>query len=454
MTLQQLSEVFAKSNGVPKKTSEIFVKYLFDTVEEGLLADGVVKVKGWGTFKLVDIGARESISVSTGERVLIPGYKKVTFIPEDILLGAENERNIVIPEESENEIMVADVEGVDKNVEQKSEREVCSDLDNKLNEDVILPDVTEQKSDDFSGIDLLISTPECIEGAKEDLWKARNVATTMRAKAEQAINLAKNAEREVLRLEALIESLENNKSADVRVQASDAINLESNTVETENSCEINDTICEKEHRYNVTSANSESEKKKEVSCGEVSCGEASCGGEERKNKKKWFWVLLLIFFILVCITGYYWFFVHAENVGSSEDVVVETKDEMTIEEPIVEVTLDSILLDSLSVSEKTDTSAINETVTVGVIDNIEKESLIDKEKTLNADTVQQDLTKSYVKQESSLVKPDKYVLKEGETLTMLARRFYGSPDYVVDIINANNFSDPDNVHVGAIVVLP
>jgi hypothetical protein len=296
---------------------------------------------------------------------------------------------------------------------------------------------------------LLISTPECIEGAKEDLWKARNVATTMRAKAEQAINLAKNAEREVLRLEALIESLENNKSADVRVQVSDAINLESNTVETENSSEINDTICEKEHRYNVTSVNSESEKREEVSC-----GEASCGGEERKNKKKWFWVLLLIFFILVCITGYYWFFVHAENVESSEDVVVEAKDEMTIEEPIVEVTLDSILLDSLSVSEKTDTSAINETVTVGVIDNIEKESLIDKEKTLNADTVQQDLTKSYEKQESSLVKPDKYVLKEGETLTMLARRFYGSPDYVVDIINANNFSDPDNVHVGAIVVLP
>lgn len=449
MTLQQLSEVFAKSNGVPKKTSEIFAKYLFDTVEEGLLADGVVKVKGWGTFKLVDIGARESISVSTGERVLIPGYKKVTFIPEDILLGTENEKDIVISEESENEIMVANVEGVDKNVEQKSEREVCSDLDNKLNEDVILPDVPEQKNDDFSGIDLLISTPECIEGAKEDLWKARNVATTMRAKAEQAINLAKNAEREVLRLEALIESLENNKSADVRVQASDAINLDSNTVETENSSEINDTICEKEHRYNVTSVNSESEKKEEVSC-----GEASCGGEERKNKKKWFWVLLLISFILVCITGYYWFFVHAENVESSEDVVVETKDEMTIEEPIVEVTLDSILLDSLSVSEKTDTSAINETATVGVVDNIEKESLIDKEKTLNADTVQQDLTKSYVKQESSLVKPDKYVLKEGETLTMLARRFYGSPDYVVDIINANNFSDPDNVHVGAIVVLP
>lgn len=441
MTLQQLSEVFAKSNGVPKKTSEIFVKHLFDTVEEGLLADGVVKVKGWGTFKLVDMGARESISVSTGERVLIPGYKKVTFIPEDILLDTDNEKDVMISEESEGEIMDSDVE---IEIEQNSEREVCSDLEAKLNEEVILTDVPEQKSDDFSGIDLLISTPECIEGAKEDLWKARNVATTMRAKAEQAINLAKNAEREVLRLEALIESLENNKSADVRVQASDAINLESNTVETENSSEINDTICEKEHRYNVTSVNSESEKK----------GEVSCGGEERKNKKKWFWVLLLIFFIFVCITGYYWFFVHAENVESSEDVVVETKDEMTIEEPIVEVTLDSILLDSLSVSEKTDTSAINETATVGVVDNIEKESLIDKEKTLNADTVQQDLTKSYEKQESSLVKPDKYVLKEGETLTMLARRFYGSPDYVVDIINANNFSDPDNVHVGAIVVLP
>ena len=251
MTLQQLSEVFAKSNGVPKKTSEIFVKHLFDTVEEGLLADGVVKVKGWGTFKLVDMGARESISVSTGERVLIPGYKKVTFIPEDILLDTDNEKDVMISEESEGEIMDSDVE---IEIEQNSEREVCSDLEAKLNEEVILTDVPEQKSDDFSGIDLLISTPECIEGGKEDLWKARNAAATMRAKAEQAINLAKNAEREVLRLETLIENLENNKSSEVYVPTSGSIDLMNNTVENESSGDISSVSCDVEHVYDAAAS--------------------------------------------------------------------------------------------------------------------------------------------------------------------------------------------------------
>jgi hypothetical protein len=58
---------------------------MFDTVLEGVMSDGVVKIKGLGTFKLVDVGQRESVSVSTGERLLIPGYKKVNFIPEETL---------------------------------------------------------------------------------------------------------------------------------------------------------------------------------------------------------------------------------------------------------------------------------------------------------------------------------------------------------------------------------
>ena len=79
MTLQQFSELFAKSNGITKKTSETFIRHMFDSVLEGVMSDGVVKIKGLGTFKLVDVGQRESVSVSTGEHLLIPGYKKVNF---------------------------------------------------------------------------------------------------------------------------------------------------------------------------------------------------------------------------------------------------------------------------------------------------------------------------------------------------------------------------------------
>ena len=50
--------------------------------------------------------------------------------------------------------------------------------------------------------------------------------------------------------------------------------------------------------------------------------------------------------------------------------------------------------------------------------------------------------------------PKTYTMKVGDTLTKLARRFYGSPSYVVEIINANNFPDPNNVPVGAVVIMP
>lgn len=444
MTLQQLSEVFAKSNGVAKKTSEIFVKHLFDTVTEGLLTDGIVKVKGWGTFKLVDIGARESVSVSTGERVLIPGYKKVTFIPEDILLETEDEKEVVISGESEeagSDTDATDVVSVDK---KNSESTVCSDLDERLIEDVVLTDATEQKSDDFSGIDLLISTPECIEGAKEDLWKARNVAATMRAKAEQAIGLAKNAEREVLRLEALIENLEKNKSAEVSVPTYTTQNKVSDTIEKEGCGNCDSVSCEDVRGDDAVSVISESDARED----NVSYGGFSLGNG--KSKKKWLWTLLLILFVLVCGGGCYWFLVHDDKSETSADVVVDAKDEMVTEEQVVGG-VDSTLFDSLNVSEEADTTVIDETAPVGMV---EQESRTDKEDTLNVEASQQVVSQSSVKQETPVVKPDKYVLKEGETLTMLARRFYGSPDYVVDIINANNFSDPDNVHVGAIVVLP
>ena len=81
--MQILSDVLADRNGATKKFSENFMKAFFDTLTDGLINDGVVKIKGLGTFKLVEVGERESVSVSTGDRFLIPGYKKINFIPED-----------------------------------------------------------------------------------------------------------------------------------------------------------------------------------------------------------------------------------------------------------------------------------------------------------------------------------------------------------------------------------
>lgn len=70
---------------MPLKDAETFVAMLFDVVNDGLMKDKLVKVKGLGTFKVASVKDRESVNVNTGERVLIEGHDKITFTPDATL---------------------------------------------------------------------------------------------------------------------------------------------------------------------------------------------------------------------------------------------------------------------------------------------------------------------------------------------------------------------------------
>lgn len=84
-SIQNIAQALANKHELTPKQSEQFLREFFDVVKNGLTKDGIVKIKGLGTFKLVDVDARESINVNTGERVVIEGHNKVTFTPEAVL---------------------------------------------------------------------------------------------------------------------------------------------------------------------------------------------------------------------------------------------------------------------------------------------------------------------------------------------------------------------------------
>lgn len=62
--------------------TEDFVGAMFGVIREALMRDRIVKIKGLGTFKVVDVDSRESVNVNTGERVTIVGHGKVGFTPD------------------------------------------------------------------------------------------------------------------------------------------------------------------------------------------------------------------------------------------------------------------------------------------------------------------------------------------------------------------------------------
>lgn len=90
LTIQDLTNLLAAKHSMTKKNAEAFVKEFFLLIEQALEIDGCVKIKGLGTFKLIDVDSRESVDVNTGERFQIKGHTKVSFTPDPNLRDTIN----------------------------------------------------------------------------------------------------------------------------------------------------------------------------------------------------------------------------------------------------------------------------------------------------------------------------------------------------------------------------
>ena len=82
ITLVNIAEDLVAKSGLAKEDADKFLHAFVETIEKGLRKDKIVKVRGLGTFKLMDMNGRDSVDVNTGERITIKGYTKVSFTPD------------------------------------------------------------------------------------------------------------------------------------------------------------------------------------------------------------------------------------------------------------------------------------------------------------------------------------------------------------------------------------
>ena len=85
ISLQDLASVLVERWHLGKKEASMFVNEMFFLIQKSLDEDKIVKVKGLGTFKIIDVDDRESVNVNTGDRVLIEGHGKITFTPDALM---------------------------------------------------------------------------------------------------------------------------------------------------------------------------------------------------------------------------------------------------------------------------------------------------------------------------------------------------------------------------------
>lgn len=88
--IQELAAAIANAKEMDGSEAEIFSRSVFEVISEFLVKEKLVKIKGLGTFKLIDVNDRESINVNTGERIVIAGHTKVSFTPDSVLRDTVN----------------------------------------------------------------------------------------------------------------------------------------------------------------------------------------------------------------------------------------------------------------------------------------------------------------------------------------------------------------------------
>lgn len=137
--LQDLAQSLAAKRKIQKKDAEAFLKAFFETISNGILNDKIVKIKGLGTFKMIEVLDRESVNVNTGERIIIPGHSKITFTPDTELKDEVNKpfalfQTVVINDGTSIEEMekvdvppVDNIQDLNVSQEEKVEQPIVSD---------------------------------------------------------------------------------------------------------------------------------------------------------------------------------------------------------------------------------------------------------------------------------------------------------------------------------------
>lgn len=159
-SVQEIASAIAAKHGLSLQDAEAFVTSFFDLINDGLHSEKTVKVKGLGTFKVVDVRERESVNVNTGERVLIESHSKITFTADSVMRDLVNKpfaqfETVVLNDGVELEDMAKIQSSDDSDLKDDDMDVIDADSDAEdSDEDVIQEDKTDSRKVVIADYDL------------------------------------------------------------------------------------------------------------------------------------------------------------------------------------------------------------------------------------------------------------------------------------------------------------
>ena len=410
LTIQDLTDLLAAKHSMTKKDAEAFVKEFFLLIEQALESENTVKVKGLGTFKLIDVDSRESVNVNTGERFQIKGHTKVSFSPDANLRDTINKPFAHFETVVLNENTVLEDTPIEETEEEESGEEVIPTVIPESIEPQSQPKEEEKEEMSLTEIQPIVE-PRSIEPQSVVVEPK-----TVPVEKKEIITAEEIIEQELLR--------ENLKPESTIVRSQEGKS------EMAKGAEVAQTAIQPTPQKNIPDSSI-------------------------KEKSPVPYLITIIILVLLLCGGVVLFIYYPDLFSSSSDKNALDMPPVTTQPVKPEVQLsDTIEQDSVKdIKPETPKTSITPTPVVP-----QKKEAVTPAKTENKVIRQQPSTSVYLDSASYKITgtKTKYTVKEGETLTRVSLRFYGTKamwPYIVKH-NPDVIKNPNNVPYGTTIKIP
>ena len=410
LTIQDLTDLLAAKHSMTKKDAEAFVKEFFLLIEQALESENTVKIKGLGTFKLIDVDSRESVNVNTGERFQIKGHTKVSFSPDANLRDTINKPFAHFETVVLNENTVLEDTPIEETEEEESGEEVIPTVIPEPIEPQSQPKEEEQEEMSLTEIQPIVE-PRSIEPQSVVVEPK-----TVPVEKKEIITAEEIIEQELLR-------------ANLKPESTIVLSQEGKN-EMKKGAEVAQTAIQPTPQKNIPDSSV-------------------------KEKSPVPYLITIIILVLLLCGGVVLFIYYPDLFSSSSDKNALDMPPVTTQPVKPEVQLsDTIEQDSVKdIKPETPKTSITPTPVVP-----QKKEAVTPAKTENKVIRQQPSTSVYLDSASYKITgtKTKYTVKEGETLTRVSLRFYGTKamwPYIVKH-NPDVIKNPNNVPYGTTIKIP
>lgn len=171
VTLAGLTARLSVRTGDTKRQTEDFLRELFALISDELEKGESVKVPGLGVFKSIEVEARKSVNVNTGEETLIPGHRKIVYMASKELSATVNEpfsmfQTIELTDEAVTELEGA--EAAEPEPEAVCDVPFASTVYELEEPEVIAESELERESAQEAESELIPEQPEAFQPASEE----------------------------------------------------------------------------------------------------------------------------------------------------------------------------------------------------------------------------------------------------------------------------------------------